>query len=63
MKAADQNCDNCYYARQGPIDNLGLTRECRRRAPEPMVEHGAWWPKVGQYDWCGEWRSGSEESP
>lgn len=63
----DDICKTCaYFDPLGPDDAMyGL---CRRNAPSPLslVEEAdpyirATWPKVGETEWCGDYKYESKE--
>ena len=60
-----QTCKQCQwwgpslYVR-GPERETWISGQCRRHAPERVVEHGnelCLWPTVLPEDWCGDFTS------
>lgn len=62
MKRAIQLCESCKW---WDSNEDGMTGECKRNAPSPLLTDGEncdevativiHWPNTSKRDWCGEW--------
>lgn len=67
VAVADQNCENCYFARMMPVGfrkSASKALRCCHQSPrfvggtDPVP-----WPIVEKSDWCGDWKTLEEAAP